>query len=83
MGQRIPGTWNEDGEVFKADDGRRFVIFSELVRGEGRFYWVLEDVSGDEWPSFVAVPFDGAHDKRTVRRRVHRHVRETASVASE
>lgn len=75
------GEWN--GDTYMAHDGRQFAIFSELVRGEPRFYWVGErvaDGTGErgEGPGSTNwrrshLP-DGSYDKRTMRRRVERYV---------
>lgn len=80
MGLRIPGEWT-DRDNFIADDGRRFTIFSEHVRGEPRLYYVKENVSAsdDGWPDYVKLPFDGAYRRSTVQAHVHAYVQQTAS----
>lgn len=71
-------SWSEL-DTLTAEDGRQFQIHSEHVRGEGRWYWAVEvgRTAGDS-PHSPHLPFDGAYDKRTVKRRVERYVRETS-----
>lgn len=78
------GTWNDD--TFTALDGRSFSINSEHARGEDRYYWAMERVAEGtgnfDDGSIGASNWNKIHkaagfDKRTVKRRVERYVRET------
>lgn len=60
-------TWA--GDTFTADDGTRFTIQSERVRGESRFYTAL-----GSWRLLLSV--DGSYNKRTIKRRIERAARE-------
>jgi hypothetical protein len=89
MGRTCPGSW--DGDTFTADDGRVFVLFSEHVRGEPRFWWANRRDDGRELldgegtvmtsSAWISLPFDGSTARAQVKGRVQRYVRETSHAA--
>lgn len=57
-------------DAYVCEDGTEFAVYSELVRGEPRFYWVMRRDPGT--PGAHEVDSDGSYDRRSAQRAARR-----------